>query len=117
MDFGAKAQFVGFYVPFFSDNQAFEISMELIDVVQPTLDKLDKGVTAGGDIGGVNSAQELIFSGRVYLYHERPFSNVQKADLVKAYHARGYDINFRGLDYLGEQVSSWYREHDSNKPH
>jgi hypothetical protein len=117
MDFEAKSQFVGFYIPFLTDNHAFDVSIALVDVVQPTLDKLDRGVPVGGDASGVISAQDLIFSGRVFLYHEHPFSNLQKAQIVQAYHARAYDVSFRGLDYAGEQATVWYQEHGFSKPH
>ena len=120
MDFEAKTQFVGFYIPFRpSDhaNQAFDASITLIDAVKPTIDILDKGVLSGGDTSGITSAQALVFSGRVFLYHEQPLSNLQKAEIVQAYHARHYDVTFRGLDYLGEQVSAWYQEHDATKSH
>jgi hypothetical protein len=120
MDFEARAQFVGFYIPSRPSNhanQAFDASMALIDAVQPTIDILDKHVSSGGDASGIVSAQDLVFSGRVFLYHEEPLSNLQKAEIVQAYHARNYDVNFRGLDYLGEQVSAWYEQHNAKKKH
>jgi hypothetical protein len=53
MDFAAKTQFVAFYIPYLPSNhgnQAFDASMALVDVVQPTLDKLDKHVSVGGEV-------------------------------------------------------------------
>jgi hypothetical protein len=120
MDFGAKTQFVGYYIAFRPsnrENQAFDASIALIDAVKPTIDILDRRVTSGGDASGVTSAQALVFSGRVFLYHEQPLTNLQKADIVRAYSARHYDVNFRGLDYLGERVSAWYQEHNATEPH
>jgi hypothetical protein len=117
MDFEAKAQFVGFYLPFLTSNQTFDVSIALIDAVQPALDKLDEHVPVGGDAGGIISAKDLIFSGRVYLYHEEPLTNVQKAGIVQAYSARHYDVSFRGLDYAGTQASAWYQERDAKKSH
>jgi len=117
MDFEAKTQFVGFYIPFRPSshpNQSFDASMTLVNAVQATIEVLDKHVPAGGDAGGITKAQDLIFSGRVYLYHEEPVSNLQKAEITQAYHARHYDVNFRGLDYLGTQVIAWRQLHDAH---
>ena len=86
--------------------------------VQPIITNLSKRHEAiGGDAGGVTSSRELTFSGRVFLYHEWPLSNKQKADVVEAYGAKGLDVQFRGLDYLADQVIAWHQEHDARTSH
>jgi len=113
MDFGAKAQFVGFYIPYLpaqDQNKVLAIALALVDAVQPTVETLDRNVTSGGDAGGVVSAKDLVFSGRVFLYHEQPLSNLAKAKIIEAYEAKHYDVSLRGLDYAALAVAEWLRK-------
>ena len=116
LDFPAKSEFIGFYIP--SSGKEFEACLALVDRVEPIITDLPKRhEVIGGDARGVTSIRELTFSGRVFLYHEWPLSNKQKADLVEAYSAKGLDVQFRGLDYLTDQVRAWHQEHDARKSH
>jgi hypothetical protein len=116
LDFSGKNEFIGFYIP--SSGKEFEACLALVGRVQPIITNLSKRHEAiGGDAGGVTSSRELTFSGRVFLYHEWPLSNKQKADVVEAYGAKGLDVQFRGLDYLADQVIAWHQEHDARTSH
>ncbi|HTA24917.1 MAG TPA: hypothetical protein VK763_15395 [Terriglobales bacterium] len=117
MDFDAKTDFIGFYVPSsdqFSD-ETFQLCRALIDVVQPTIlsVKEGKGPQAwGGYKGQGTKSADLVFSGRIFIYHEGQLSITQKAALVENYRAKGYDVQFRGmLDYGADQMAEWYRQH------
>ena len=91
--------------------------MDLVDAVSPAIEDMKKKVAiSAGDSGGLTSLQDLSFSGRVFLYHDEPLSNLQKAELTTAYHAKGFDVQFRGLEYLGPAVIAWHQKHHS-KPH
>ena len=46
------------------------------------------------------------------LYHEDFLSIPQKSDIISAYKRRGFDVQFRGMDYLGDQLIAWHHEHD-----
>ncbi len=116
LDFPAKSEFIGFYIP--SSRKGFEACLALVDIVQPMITDLPNRIdVAGGDAGGVTRLRELTFSGRVFLYHEWPLSNKQKADLTEAYSAKGLDVQFRGTDYLKDQVIAWNQEHGARKSH
>ncbi len=120
MDFDAKTGFVGFYISStdqFSD-ETFRICKTLVDAVQPAI--LDLTVRKTQSWGGYrdqgNTSKELVFSGRVFLYHDGLLSITQKADLIERYKAKNYDVQFRGLDYAADQAAAWYREHGFPKP-
>ena len=116
LDFPEKSEFIGFYIP--SSKYGFEACLALVDMVHPIITDLPNRIdVTGGDAGGVTRVRELTFSGRVFLYHEWPLSNKQKADVVEAYSAKGLDVQFRGLDYLGDQIRTWDEQHNTKKPH
>jgi hypothetical protein len=111
LDFDAKTQFVGFYIP--SSERTYLASLQLVNAVQDAIERLRKNqrIRAGyGDEG--TTLDELVFSGRVFLYHEDFLSITEKADIIKAYKQRHYDVQFRGPEYLGDQVIAWHRLHD-----
>jgi hypothetical protein len=120
LDFDAKTEFVGFYVPStdpFSD-ETFKICRTLVEAVQPAIENLTKKVEIGGGYKEVDTTlKDLVFSGRVFLYHEGSLSIPQKADLINAYKSKNYDVQFRGLDYLGDQIISWRAQHDAKQSH
>jgi hypothetical protein len=117
MDFQAKTRFVGFYVP--SANQLdsdreYNACLDLADDVEQTMiDVGKKQAISAGYSDEQTSMQELMFSGRVLLYHEDHLSILQKADIIKAYKAKHFDVQFRGPDYLGNKIIDWHRQHDT----
>ncbi len=112
LDFSAKTEFVGFYVP--RSEHTVSICLRLAENVQTALDDLRKGVKVeAGDVGGVNTLDDLTFSGRVFIYHEDALTNPQKATIVLAFTGRHYDVQLRGPDYLGPEVVAWHRTHDA----
>jgi hypothetical protein len=121
LDFPAKTKFVGLYIPstgFPPSALSFKASLDLAEEVRHVLDDMPRKVVVNsGTRDQMNSIQDLTFSGRVLLYHEDFFSIPQKAKLINAYKARNYDVQFRGPDYLGDQVVAWYHEHDKKETH
>jgi hypothetical protein len=118
LDFQAKTQFVGFFIPSADQlsvtDKTYNACLRLVDVVERTMEDIRKQVAiSGGYADEMNSVQDLTFSGRVLLYHEDFLSIVQKAEIIKSYKAKGYDVQFRGPDYLGNQVVAWHHQHDS----
>jgi hypothetical protein len=111
LDFPGKNEFVAFYVPI--TEYAPEACVALTGMIHPMLNDLANRVeVTGGDSAGVTRLRELTFSGRVFIYHEWPLSNKQKADIIEAYSSKGLDVQFRGLDYLGDQVKAWHQQHN-----
>jgi hypothetical protein len=127
MDFDAKTKFVGFYIPMptppsadWSGQKTVIACMELlkIDAVRQTFDHFEKRVAILGGYGDqMTSLQDLTFSGRVLIYYEEFLSIPKKAEILKAYEARGLSVTFRGTDYLGTQVIAWHQKHAAKGAH
>jgi hypothetical protein len=116
MDFTAKSKFIAFYVP--AVNDEVPVCLALIDKVQPIMDDLLQHLDAsGGFTGESTSLRELTFSGRVFIYHEWPLSNKQKADILEAYSAKGMDVQFRGVDYLSSHSAPSAKTQQDNSVH
>ena len=112
MDFVSKTEFIAFYISPVRDE--VPVCLALIDTVHPIIDQAAKNLDASGGFAGEStSLRELTFSGRVFIYHEWPLSNKQKADIVEAYNAKGLDVQFRSMDYLATQVIAWHHAHDN----
>ena len=110
-DFPARTKFVGFYIP--RSPHTYDVCLGIVSSVRSTIEVAQQRVeVTGGYRGEQNSLQDLTFSGRVLLYHEEFLSIPQKAEIIKAYAAQGFDVNFRGFDYLGDQLIAWHRQHD-----
>jgi len=113
-DFPAKTQFVGFYIP--ASSKTYEACLDLSDAVESTMKSLQKRIAvSAGYRNERDRLQDLTFSGRVLLYHEEFLSIPQKAAIIEAYGAKHLDVQFRGPDYLGDQVIAWHRQHDVRK--
>jgi hypothetical protein len=116
IDFPARVQFAGFYVP--SSPKSYEACIRLADAVREIIDDLPKrSEMMGGYRGEMNKLQDLIFSGRVLLYHEDFLSIKQKAAIIDAYAAKHCDVQFRGPDYLGDHVIAWHHQHAAKEAH
>lgn len=106
MDFSERTDFIALYIP--SSNHGFECALALADAVRPMLSSLPQRLgMVGGDSGGITKLEDLTFTGRVFIYHEWPLSNKEKADIVEAYSAKGLDVQFRGIDYLNNRLKDW----------
>lgn len=122
LDFPAKTQLLAFYIPASilppNNNKTFNACMILVDAVKPAIEGLPKTIhITGGDAGGVTSMEELVFSGRVFIYHEDALSNKQKPAIINAFDAKHYDVQLRGTDYLTPQLIAWYHEHGAKGGH
>ena len=49
--------------------------------------------------------ERLVFSGRVFLYHEDYLTPAQLVALTDLYKARGYEVQFRGPDYFSYHIA------------
>jgi len=115
LDFPAKTQFVGFYVPSSlpSITRSFAACLKLVQGVRDALDDMPKRVFVGAAFPEkMNTIHDLTFSGRVLLYHEDFLSIPQKAEIIKIYKAKNLDVQFRGPDYLGTELIAWHHKHD-----
>lgn len=124
LDFPARTKFVGFYIPPSSqfvpseNSRTFAACMRLVESVQKTIDDLQTQVAiSAGYRGEMNTTQDLTFSRRVLLYHGDFLSIPQKAAIIKAYARKRFDVQFRGPDYLGDQIIAWHHQHDVKGAH
>jgi hypothetical protein len=116
LDFHEKNEFIAFYIP--ASKYEVESCTALADVIAPMIADLPNRIeVTGGDSAGVTKLRELRFSGRVFIYHEWPLSNKEKADIIEAYGAKNLDVQFRGMDYLGNQLIAWHQLHDAKAAH
>ncbi len=96
LDFQGKNTFVGFYVP--HTPAVFDACAYLADHCDIPL-SLGKNVPSGGRVGEITKYEDLVFSGRVYLYHEDELSDSQKGKLSDLYASKHLEVKFRGTQY------------------
>jgi hypothetical protein len=100
VDFGAKAKFMGFYIP--SSSLTYDVCAYLADGYKETLQHMDSTFKVGGKVLGESSPtkpEDLVFSGRIYIYYESDLSPVQIGKLTSLYESKGLDVKFRSLEY------------------
>ena len=98
-DFTAKAEFVGFFIPS-SVMDAYGTCVYLSGLDHSSALKHTGVKTSGGVVGQMTDQDDLVFTGRVYLYHEPDLSIEQRAALLQMYRAKHLDVQFRGYEYL-----------------
>jgi hypothetical protein len=120
-DFSANAKFVGFYISNIdplSTTKTMSACMILdnSNAVQQTLEDMPKKMAVSGGFGDqMTNIQDLRFSGRVLIYHEGFMSITQKADIIRAYAAKQYSVQFIGPEYLATQIIAWHHDHDAKR--
>ena len=111
LDFEANNEFIAFYVP--STPFSAALMKSLAAQVKPIIEEMVKGAeVTGGPAGEITKFRDLSFSRRVFIYHEWPITNEEKADLVQTYSAQNLAVQFRGFDYLNLRLIGWHKEHD-----
>jgi hypothetical protein len=96
LDYSANSKFVGYFIPTFPDT--YQVCKDLSSV-DP--ESVAKGIrTYGGIAGQTTEQKDLVFTGRVYLYHESELSIEQRASLIQVYRSKHLDVQFRGYDYF-----------------
>jgi diguanylate cyclase (GGDEF)-like protein len=119
LDFPGRNKFVGFYIPS-SDpldaTRTAEACLKLagVDAVHQALEEMSKKTfVAGGQGGQMDTISDLTFSGRVVIYHDDFLSITQRADIIRAYAAKHYAVQFMGPDYLANALVAWHHQHDA----
>ncbi|HTR23741.1 MAG TPA: hypothetical protein VMI10_07130 [Terriglobales bacterium] len=114
LDFPAKTKYIGFYIPAenpLSSKETVAACLLLAQSAQRAVTEMSQGTTTmGGYRDQMNTEQELTFSGRVLLYHEAMLSITEQADIIRAFQANHLDVQFRGPEYLSDQVIGWQRD-------
>jgi hypothetical protein len=116
LDFPAKSEFVGFYIPVSTDPPSgeltFKVCMALRDRVWPFVDDFPKsGLEIQGGIGlQTNTIDELTFTGRVVIYYEDFMSMEQLVKIMDAYKRKKLDVQFRDASYLAGKTDEWRQQ-------
>lgn len=115
-DFEAFAKYISFYIPEMLGVQCPEaVALNQISTILKWPEK-SVGVHMGR--GGERvDGRDLIFTGQVYLYSERPVAEEQKIRMIEESNASGHHLTFRSIEYM-EERNKWERprafiSHDS----
>jgi hypothetical protein len=107
VDLPGKAVFVGYFIP--DSPHVVEICRGLADAPEDTIADLGKKVfIQGGYIGEASKTamSDLVFTGRVYVYHEGYLTPKDVAVLTDVYAKKKRSLILRGFDYfVGAQQS------------
>lgn len=100
-DFEHRARWIAYYIPF--DTNTFGICVWLAahtdDVMLPKLDS-EAEVRNSGMLGsGSLSGKELIFSRRIFLYHQFILTDSQMGEIQHEATEKNLDVVFRGISY------------------
>lgn len=114
LDFPEKNKFVAFYIPapLPKPERTYDACIELANLVMSVVSDQSLQIW-GGNSNSMSSMNDLKFTGLVYLYHEWPLSNPQKAAIIEAYQAKHFDVEFRGPDYELQVDTRWHLDHDA----
>jgi len=98
-DFMAKSKFMSFYIP--RSPHTYQSCYNLVDNYETIMQDIELGgEVLGGLANEQTSSRELIFSGRIYIYHEDTLSLQQLTTLGGLYQSKGLSVVFRGPGFL-----------------
>jgi hypothetical protein len=116
LDFESYAQYVSFYIP---EIPGMELPEALVLNRIPELLKAtsERTLVEAGIASERTNGKDLIFTGQVYIYSERPVRPNHQEQLSKEAAATGHRLIFRSVEYMGER-NKWERpfafiSHDS----
>lgn len=116
LDFDANATYISFFIPEMPEVECPE-ALALNKVAEILTWPATRFEVQGGVGGERKDARELVFTGQIYLYSERPVSDRLKAQLIAHGNANGHRLTFRSIDYVNER-NKWEKplafiSHDS----
>jgi predicted nucleotide-binding protein len=101
-DFDANAQYISFYIPAMPDVSSPE-AMSLNKVGEILQWSKTKAEVHAGIPGEMKNAQELVFTGQIYIYSEQPVPNEQIDRLIAESKPLGHRLTFRSSQYMDER--------------
>ena len=119
LDFDANAKYVSFFIP--EMPAAAHIEAHALNTVPEILALPETAVQiqAGPSVGlsELRDGRELVFTGQIYLYSERPVPEEVKARLIAEASIVGHRLTFRSVEYMNTR-NKWERprafiSHDS----
>jgi Invertebrate-AID/APOBEC-deaminase len=114
VDFTAGSKFIGFYVP--ASPKTFEICGLLALHARQLGDELSQSLLVVSKAPGENpqNINALVYTGRIYLYHQETLTHRQVADIEDAFQRQGLNVVLRGPDYLTTAWLEWKRTTDKS---
>jgi hypothetical protein len=101
-DFDANAMYISFFIPEMPDVACPE-AMALNNVKEILKwPETQVGVQVGFG-GEKKDARELVFTGQIYVYSERPIADDHKNRLIAEASAAGHRLTFRSTEYMNER--------------
>jgi hypothetical protein len=103
-DFLGKTSFFGFYVS--ETPYTFRTCERLANEISALFDKIQHDVASETSSDGfetTTSLKNLVFSGRVFVYHETPLTLKEKSELTDYFKNKKLDVQFRGVAYLQQE--------------
>lgn len=101
-DFEANARYISFFIPEMPEVSCPEAIV--LNKIEEILRWPETRVAVQGGIGGDRKdARELMFTGQIYLYSERPVSEAQIARLNAEAKVVGHKLTFRSISYMSER--------------
>jgi hypothetical protein len=104
-DFGSNSEFMAAFVPFFGDVKLVAITEQFIDSLKSHIKQAREdakliGMRVSDPGSPVSSSEDLVFSGRVFLYTLNSLDAVQTGHLVESYRKDGMFLEIRGGNFL-----------------
>ena len=101
-DFVARAKYVSIYIEDMPDVSCPE-ALVLRDLAS-MMKELTEGVhVAAGFKDEVTNIEDLVFTGQVYIFSERPVSDRMKSNLTQEVRGMGYTLTFRSTEFVTER--------------
>jgi hypothetical protein len=104
-DFASNSEFIAVFVPFFSDVRMATAAESFMESLKPHIKEAREqakliGVKSSSPGIAVSSSEDLVFSGRVFLYTVNSLDAVEMGHLVESFRKDGMYLEIRGGSYL-----------------
>jgi hypothetical protein len=99
--FDANAKYVSFFIPEMPAVECPEVfALDKVPEILKWPEKIQIQTGLGSEM---KDARELVFTGQIYFYSERPVPNSLKARLIAEAGVAGYRLTFRSVEYMNER--------------
>lgn len=101
INFSSRSKFLGFYIP--SSPSTYDVAAYLADGYKESLQHMDDTFKVNGQVMGEQgrtSSDDLIFVGRIFIYHEDYLSPQQVGSLIGLYESKKLDLKMRSQEYV-----------------
>ena len=107
MNFAENSIFLCFFLP--NSHEAYSLAVHLSGQYGQMMDEMRGKIEVEGGGPGESSAvasSGLLFTGRVYIYHESNLSDIERGNISSAFLNEGASVIFRGSHYFASRMVS-----------